>query len=88
MLVNASPYVFAKGGAELRGKIRVLAEGFLRTMWTKNQLRGSSEDEAFFVVCDDTINTPEDEDNGFVYADVGIATHRPGEFIVFRVALK
>lgn len=85
---SAVPYVFDKNGATLQKKITVLAEGFLRNMWNKGQLRGSSEDEAFFVVCDSTNNTAEDVENGFLFCDVGIADHKPGEFIVFRVSLK
>lgn len=79
--------IFESNGAPLRKRVAKTAESFLRPMWQKGGLRGQTEEEAFFVVCDETNNSKEDVDNGRLYCDIGIATQKPAEFIVFRLSL-
>jgi phage tail sheath protein FI len=47
-------------------------------------LFGRSPAEAFFVICDETINPEEERNVGRLYVDIGMAAVRPAEFVVFR----
>ncbi|MSP92904.1 MAG: phage tail sheath family protein [Myxococcales bacterium] len=58
---------------------------FLDDLWLKGYLAGGGGPEAFWVVCDDTINTSKTRDNGQLLVDVGLAANRPAEFIGVRV---
>jgi hypothetical protein len=46
---------------------------------------GSRPDEAFFVKCDPSTMTQEDIDNGRLVCEVGVATIKPAEFVIFRI---
>jgi phage tail sheath protein FI len=45
---------------------------------------GSKPDEAFFVRCDASTMTADDLAKGRLVAEIGIATVRPAEFVIFR----
>ena len=53
--------------------------------WESGKLMGSKPEEAFFVRCDRTTMTQSDLDNGRLVIDVGVATTKPAEFVVFRI---
>lgn len=59
--------------------------GFLYRMWRDGMLQGSVPEEAFFVRCDEALNTQETRDAGEFHCEIGIAAVRPAEFIVFRI---
>lgn len=80
--------VFEPNDATLWGRIRSNVENFLRTIWYAGGLKGDSESEAFYVVCDATINTPEQVDLGKCYVDIAVAPVKPAEFIIFRLNLR
>ena len=67
-------------------QLRVAAASFLTRLWRDGALLGATPEEAFFVRCDETLNTPEQVDAGQVVIEVGIALVRPAEFVVFRLA--
>ena len=46
---------------------------------------GRTEQEAFFVKCDDETNPPEVVDAGQLICVIGIAPVKPAEFIIFRI---
>jgi phage tail sheath protein FI len=52
--------------------------GYLRSLWRQGQLRGATEQEAFFVA---DVTTPEDNLAFTTRIRVGIAYQRPSEFI-------
>lgn len=45
---------------------------------------GTTPEEGFFVVCDRTVMTQNDLDNGRLIVIVGIAPTKPAEFVIFR----
>lgn len=59
---------------------------FLMDQWRKGVLRGEAPEEAFFVLCDESNNPPEEIHQGRLSVDVSIAPVRPAEFITFRVS--
>jgi hypothetical protein len=64
--------------------IRSIA-GFLRDLARRGYLVGATDDEAFYVKCDEETNPPEVIDAGQLVCEVGVAAVRPAEFIVFRI---
>jgi phage tail sheath protein FI len=61
---------------------------FLLNIWNTGALFGSSPEEAFFVRCDDKLNSPESIEAGMVVVEVGMAPVKPAEFVIFRVSQK
>jgi uncharacterized protein len=59
--------------------------GFLRELTREGYLVGATDDEAFYVKCDEETNPPEVIDAGQFVCEVGVAAVRPAEFIVFRI---
>jgi hypothetical protein len=70
----------------LRAKLRQLLGVYLRQLFTAGAFRGATEDDSFFVRCDDTNNPPRIADLGQLLVEVGVAPAEPLEFIVLRFA--
>lgn len=77
--------IFESNDDVLRQQITDLAEQYLRTQWAAGLLAGQSEGDAFFVVCDDTNNSPASIAQGQVAIQIGVALQTPAEFIVFNI---
>src|SRR5262249_4252053 len=58
---------------------------FLFRLWRSGALMGASQDQAFFVKCDEETNPPESIDAGEVNTLIGIAPVKPAEFVIFRI---
>jgi phage tail sheath protein FI len=59
---------------------------FLERLWREGALFGSTPEEAFYVKCDESINTEETMILGRLFVEVGIRPVRPAEFVVFRIS--
>jgi phage tail sheath protein FI len=59
--------------------------GVLLPMFESGAMRGSRPEEAFYVRCDGSVNTPEAIAAGQLFVEVGVAIAAPAEFIVFRL---
>ena len=62
-----------------------VADRILRPVWSGGGLRGNSAEEAYFIRCDSTINTPAVIASGEVRMDIGVALEYPAEFVVIRL---
>ncbi len=62
-----------------------MLDNFLRRMFARGAFRGNSEEQAFFVRCDEVLNTRRVVDTGQMIAEVGVAPTEPLEFIVLRI---
>jgi len=84
--VNRSMWwaVFESSGPQLFSEIERTTRGILNSYFKQGVLAGATPDEAFFVICDQTNNTPDTIASGFVFLDYGVALNTPGEFIVTR----
>jgi hypothetical protein len=78
--------VFEPNNAALRAEVRHLLLGYLRQLFLAGAFRGATEEEAFFVRCDDTLNPPYIIEAGRLIAEIGIAPSEPIEFIVVQLA--
>jgi hypothetical protein len=83
----AEPLVFDANSAQLRFGVFRAVYGVLLRFWRAGAFQGASPDEAFRVVCDDTNNPPEEQDNGRLWCEIQIAPAVPMEFITLRIAL-
>lgn len=78
--------VFEPNTGALRAEVRRLLRGYLRQLFRAGAFRGATEEEAFFVECDEDLNPPWMVDAGRLTAHVGVAPAEPVEFIVLRLS--
>jgi hypothetical protein len=48
-------------------------------------LFGATQDQAFYVKCDEETNPPDVIDAGMVVIEIGMCPVKPAEFVVFRI---
>ena len=70
----------------LQDALTVSIRSFLEQLFVRGAFAGETEDDAFFVKCDDDTNPPDQTANGLLLAVVGVAPVRPAEFVVFRIS--
>ena len=88
-IFNSTHWInFENIGAALYSRIRAQIQGFLLSLYGEGYFAGTSPDQAFFVICDETNNPPEVQNQGRVIVDVGIAPNKPAEFVTFRMTQK
>lgn len=78
--------VFEPHTEELRDRLTDVVTGVLRGLHRDGAFAGRTEDESFFVRCDETTNPPRSQALGRLVAEVGIAPAAPLEFLVLRIA--
>lgn len=78
--------VFEPNDVHLWAKVRRTISNFLERLWRDGALYGRSKEEAFYVKCDQELNTPETIRLGRLYVEIGVSPVRPAEFIVFRIS--
>lgn len=77
--------VFEGNDADLWSTVEDVVGAFLQTQYDLGAFKGTSPDEAFYVICDDTNNTPTTADAGVINIEVGVALKSPAEFIIIRL---
>jgi uncharacterized protein len=70
----------------LRRQLRDAIVALLRDLYQAGAFTGESEDEAFFVRCDESVNPEWSSDLGRLVAEVGVAPSQPLEYIVLRIS--
>lgn len=78
--------VFEPNDRTLWKSIRRDITAFLTRLWRDGALMGRTQQEAFFVKCDEETNPADVIDSGSVVTLIGIAPVKPAEFIVFRIS--
>lgn len=78
--------VFEPNDQDLWARVRRTVNNFLERLWREGALFGASPEQAFYVKCDEEINTPETMLLGRLYVEVGVCPVRPAEFVVFRIS--
>lgn len=76
--------VFEPNNATLRSTLTELLTIFLRRMYRGGAFQGT-EDQAFFVRCDDFLNPPYVAEQGQLIVEIGVAPAEPLEFLVLRI---
>lgn len=77
--------VFENNDQRLWQSLIMTADRVLRPVWDAGGLRGNNPAEAYYIICDDTINTPAVIQSGEVRMDIGVALEYPAEFVVIRL---
>jgi phage tail sheath protein FI len=80
--------VFEPNDYRLWARVRQSVTNFLTRVWRDGALFGATQEEAFFVKCDDTTMTQDDLDNGRLIMVIGIAPVKPAEFVIIRIGQK
>jgi len=80
--------VFEPNGPDLWANVREAVSSFLYNQWFNGALFGNTPDEAYFVVCDGSVMTQADLDNGRMVCEIGLAILKPAEFVVFSIGQK
>ncbi len=71
---------------QLRDELRGAVVQFLRGLYRAGAFAGDSEDEAFFVRCDERLNPAWSQGLGRLVAEIGVAPAQPLEYLVLRIA--
>lgn len=77
--------VFEPNDASLRASVRRLLRALLREWFRDGAFAGATEEESFFVRCDEKLNPMRIVDSGKLVAEIGVAPSEPLEFIVVRL---
>lgn len=78
--------VFEPNNPALWGRIIRSVTTFLTTIWQAGGLVGATQQEAFYVKCDEETNPPESRAQGNVVTEVGVAITKPAEFVIFNLS--
>ena len=78
--------VFEPNNSALRAELRQLLNVYLRRLFSAGAFRGATEDDSFFVRCDDSNNPQRIADLGQLLVEIGVAPSEPLEFIVLRIS--
>lgn len=77
--------LFENNDMRLWTQLHMTAERLLRPLWEAGGLRGVNAAEAYYIKCDESINTPSVIASGEVRMEIGVALEYPAEFIVIKV---
>jgi hypothetical protein len=76
--------VFEPNTPSLRRELTRMISSFLRRLYRLGAFTGATEDQAYFVRCDEDLNPAYRVDNGQLLAQVGVAPSEPLEYIVLQ----
>jgi len=77
--------VFEPNDFGLWQRIKRDITSFLLRSYRDGALFGATQDQAFYVKCDEETNPPDVIDAGMVVIEIGMCPVKPAEFVVFRV---
>ncbi len=78
--------VFEPNDFDLWQRVKRNITSFLRGLWMQGALVGTTMEQAFYVVCDESNNPASSVDEGKLIVEVGIAPVKPAEFVIFRIS--
>jgi phage tail sheath protein FI len=85
-LTQATSYaVFENNDANLWTSLTTVCQRIVSNLWMQGGLAGSTATQAYYVLCDGSINTPQVIAGGEVRVQVGVALQYPAEFITITL---
>ena len=78
--------VFEPNNTLLWTRIKTTIEAYLDSIWRSGGFVGSVPFEAYYVKCDEELNTEDVRNAGRLICEIGYAPSKPAEFIVFRIS--
>lgn len=86
ILADATRFaVFKPNGPDLWSTLSAIAQQQCDAFLSAGVLKGASATDAYFIVCDETNNTPNTVANGEVHIQVGVAVASPAEFVIIDI---
>ena len=80
--------VFENNDEVLWARLRTAINSFLTEYKNQGGLRGATNSQAFFILCDASNNSAQNIANGEVHIQVGVALQYPAEFIIIDLSQK
>jgi phage tail sheath protein FI len=77
--------VFEPNTPALWESVKRQVREFLTRQWAAGALAGATADDAFQVICDESLNTPASMALGMLVVEVRMYPAPPAEFVVFRI---
>lgn len=77
--------VFEPNDQNLWSSVSGVVNGFLDSFWKSGGLYGATREQAYFVKCDATTNTPAAIAAGELRIEIGVALQRPAEFVIIKI---
>lgn len=77
--------VFEPNNRNLWDDIARAVRSFLNTLWQQGKLDGSTPEEAYQVICNETTNPPSEIEQGRVICEIGVQPPWPAEFVIVRI---
>ncbi|MCL4298043.1 MAG: phage tail sheath subtilisin-like domain-containing protein [Anaerolineae bacterium] len=77
--------VFEPNDPDLWARVTRDLTAFLKMVWRSGALFGLTQEQAFYVKCDEELNPPESRDLGRLIVEIGLAPVKPAEFVIFRI---
>jgi phage tail sheath protein FI len=84
-LREGNAYVFEPNHEAFRGRVRHRFERVLSHLFVRGALAGANAEQAFRVVVDDSVNTPQTIDRGQFLVELRVAPSRPMKFLSIRL---
>jgi hypothetical protein len=78
-------WVFEPNDRVLRGVVQGAFESIMQQLFTRGAFAGATPDASYRVVTDDTVNTPQDFDQGRFRVDLKVAPALPMSFLTVRL---
>lgn len=77
--------VFENNNPTLWATLSAIVTQYLQGIWQTGVLNGDTAEQAYFVQCDSSNNTPTSIAAGEVHVQVGLALNSPAEFVVIDI---
>jgi phage tail sheath protein FI len=77
--------VFEPNTPEVWAKLTRNVRAFLRELWERGALFGDTEEQAFFIKCDEETNPPDSRSKGELHAIIGVNITQTAEFVIFQL---
>lgn len=78
-------YVFEPNNYDLKNRMLRQIKTFLLPMWKNGALNGSTEEEAFILMCNRQNNPIESQHSGYLNIDIAVSISKPLEYIIIHL---
>jgi phage tail sheath protein FI len=76
---------FEPHNRDLQDVVGRVVRNFLDELWRRGMLDGATAAEAYSVVCDASVNPPDESERGRLICEIGIRPPSPAEFVLLRL---
>ena len=80
--------VFEPNDSDLWSRVSTSLASYLDLQWRDGALLGDTAEQAYYVKCDEELNTEASINSGRLVAEIGYAKKKPAEFVIVRIVQK